>query len=264
MKKLIPLVAGLVMTLSSLNAHAAIVTRDIDYTDGDVALRGYYTYDDAIKTPRPGVIVVHEWWGLNDYAKRRAKELAEMGYAAFAVNMYGTGVTADTPATATETSAPFYKDRALMSGRAKAGLDVLAAQPEVDKTKLAAIGFCFGGTTVLELARSGADIKGVVSFHGGLATPAPAKEGSIKGAVLALNGGADPMVAQAEKDAFAKEMQAAKVNFKSIDYAGATHAFTNPDATAIGEKFKIPVAYNPEAEKQSMGEMKKFLHTIFK
>lgn len=243
-------------------AFAKIVTKEIPYKDGDTALTGYIAYDDAKTGKLPGVLVVHEWWGHNEYARKRAEQLAGLGYVAFALDMYGTGVTGPKPDSAAALSKPFYDDRKLMQSRANAGLAVLAAQENVDASRIAVAGYCFGGTVALELARGGADVKGVVSFHGGLGTPVRAEKGGIKGEILALNGADDPMVPEAERKAFAEEMTAAGVPFKSIDYPGATHAFTNPAADVVARLYNIPVAYNKDADAKSWVEMEAFLKRV--
>jgi dienelactone hydrolase len=254
---------ALAALLLATPAQAALVTKDITYQDGDTKLVGHYAYDDANKGPMPGVVVVHEWWGNNDYSKHRAEQLAGLGYAAFAIDMYGDGKTVDNPTDATKISKPFYDDRSLMLRRAEAGLKTLEAQPEVDKSRLGVIGYCFGGAVALQVARSGEDVKGVVSFHGNLSTSEPAEAGRVKAQVLALNGGDDKFVSKEERDNFTKEMTKAGVTFRTVDYPGAVHAFTNPAATDIGKKFNIPVAYNESADKQSWDEMKKFFATLF-
>jgi len=260
------LAAAVFLACFALPARAAIVTKDISYVEGGAQLKGTFVYDDAVKSPVPGVIVVPEWWGLNDYARHRAAQLAGLGYAALAVDMYGANVLAQTPQEATALTKPFYDNRDMMRRRAEAAITALKSQPQVDASRLAAIGYCFGGTVVLELARGSEPLKGVVSFHGGLSTPTPAKPGAMYNAprVLALNGGADPTVPQKDKDAFVAEMKAAGANFRSIDYPGAMHAFTNPDATAIGQKFNMPVAYDADADKASFEEMRKFLGEVLK
>lgn len=254
----------LMLLVPALPARAEIVTRDIVYRDGEVELTGHFAYDDAAAAPMPGVIVVHEWWGNNDYARRRARDLAALGYAAFAIDMYGTNKIATTPDAAMKLSKPFRDDRALMVRRAEAGLKTLLEQPQVDKDRIGAIGYCFGGTVVLEMARRGLDLKGVTSFHGGLATPEAAEPGRVKAQVLALNGGNDASVSEEEKQNFIREMTAAGVTFKSIDYPGATHAFSNPQATEVGKKFDMPIEYNESADRQSWEEMKKFFTPLFR
>lgn len=252
------------MSLSSPSAQAALVTKEIRYQDGATALTGYLAYDDSIKTPAPGVLIVHEWWGHNDYVRRRAEQLTALGYVAFALDMYGSGVKGDTPDEASKLSEPFYSDRDLMRRRAMAGLDVLKTQKNVDTDNLGVIGYCFGGTVALELARAGTELKGVVSFHGGLDTPKPAVPAMVKAQILALNGGDDPFVPQEEKDKFIKEMESAGVTFRSIDYPGVKHAFTNPAATETGKKYSIPVEYNEAADKASWQEMKEFFALLLK
>lgn len=254
----------ILMLLAASPAQAAIVTKEIPYQDGSVSLTGYLAYDDAAPSPAPGVLVIHEWWGHNNYARMRAEMLAKLGYVAFALDMYGTGVKAEAPDAAQKLSKPFYDDRNLMRSRARAGLNVLTSQEKVDKTNIGVIGYCFGGTAALELARAGTDVKSVVSFHGGLATTMPAQAGDVKARLLVLNGGADPLVSDKEKQDFINEMTAAKADFRSIDYPGATHAFTNPDATEIGKKFNIPVAYNKDADERSWDEMQRNLADVFK
>lgn len=264
MKPAIRFLAFLLLFLSgAAAAEARVVTKEINYSDGDAALLGYYAYDDAARVPMPGVIVVHEWWGHNDYARRRAEQLAELGYAAFAIDMYGKNVQAANPDEAGRLSKPFYEDRSLMQRRAIAGLKALKEQPEVDAARLGAIGYCFGGTVALELARAGEPLKGVASFHGGLAARERAEPGRVKAQVLVLNGGADKMVSQEERDNFVAEMKAAGVSFKAVEYPNATHAFTNPKATEIGRRFRMPVEYNESADRKSWEEMKNFFARLF-
>ncbi len=241
-------------------AQAAVQTKAIEYKDGDVVLEGYLAWDDAVQGKRPGVLVVHEWWGLNEYPKMRARQLAEMGYVAFALDMYGKGVVAKTPADAMKLTAPFKTDRDLMRRRAAAGLEVLQKQDMVDVKRIAAIGYCFGGTTVLELARSGADIAGVVSFHGGLDTPKPAEARAVKAKVLVLTGAADRSVPAEQVKAFEDEMTAAGVDWYLTSYSGAVHGFTNPDN---GSDTTKGAAYDARADRRSWQAMKDFFAEIF-
>ena len=241
-------------------AFAELKTEIIDYKYGDAALEGYLAYDDAFAGKRPGVLVAHEWWGHNAYARKRAEQLASLGYVAFALDMYGKGVEAKDATEAAEKASVFKKDRLLMRARAMAGLDVLRRLPKVDADNLAAIGYCFGGTTVLELARGGGDLKGVVSFHGGLDTPDPADPKKFRAKVLALAGADDPFVPKEQVAAFEDEMKKAKVDYKVISYPGAVHAFTNP---AAGDDPKKGAAYNKEADEKSWEEMKTFFGRIF-
>ena len=246
------LIACVLFFLSAVSAHAEIVTEAVTYEHEGVQLKGYLAYDNATDKRLPGVLVVHEWWGHNEYAQKRARMLAELGYVAFALDMYGEGVLADTPAEASALATPFYQDRGLMRGRALAGLDVLANHPRVNDEKLGAIGYCFGGTVCLELARSGAPIDATVSFHGGLSTTDPADANNITGSVLVCNGAADAFVPEQERTAFREEMENAGVDYQFIEYGGAVHTFTNPDADAIGMD---NVAYDAKAGKRSWRAM---------
>jgi dienelactone hydrolase len=258
MKQAACLLAGLLWTLS---AGAELHTQHIEYKDGDTVLKGYLAYDAASKTKRPGIVVVHEWWGLNDYAKHRADMLAQLGYVAFAVDMYGDGRVATTPEEAGKLAGAVKGDRQLMCARVTAGLDVLRKHPLCDAKRIAAIGYCFGGTTVLELARSGADMAGVVSFHGGLDTPNPAEPGKIKCKVLVCAGADDPYVPAAQVAAFEDEMRIAGADWQLISYSGAVHSFTNPNS---GNDPSKGVAYNERADKRSWEAMKQFFAEIFK
>lgn len=241
-------------------SSAAIQERTIEYKQGDQILEGYFAYDDAAASKRPGVLVVHEWKGLNEYAKKRARQLAELGYAAFAADIYGKGIRPADNKQAGEQASIYKKDRVLMRERAKAGLETLKKQPETDASKTAAIGYCFGGMTVLELARSGAEVGGVVSFHGGLDTPDAAAAKNIKGKVLVLHGAEDPHVPAADVQAFEGEMRAAKVDWQLVAYGGAVHAFTNPEA---GQDPSTGVAYQENADRRSWEAMQTFLKEIF-
>jgi dienelactone hydrolase len=242
-------------------ARAAIHTEKIQYKHDGKTLEGYLAYDDAAKGKRPGVLVVHEWTGHNPYVRKRAEQLAKLGYVAFALDMYGKGVLAKSRDEAAKLSAPFKADRKMMRERATAGLDVLRKQPQVDTGRLSAIGYCFGGTTVLELARSGADLAGVVSFHGDLSSPTPEDAKNIKAKVLVLHGADDPFVPSKVVAAFEKEMRDAGVDWELVMYGGAVHSFTNPDA---GNNNKSGAAYNAKADHRSWEAMKTFFNEIFK
>lgn len=245
------------------SAQAGVVTEEVSYQGDGITMKGYVAYDDSIKGKRPGVLVVHEWWGHNDYARKRARMLAKMGYTALAVDMYGDGKTADHPKQAGAFSGAVKANMAGATQRFDAARKTLVAHKTVDGARLAAIGYCFGGGIVLEMARRGQDLKGVASFHGSLGTQAPAKVDQVKAKVLVMNGAADPFVKPESIDAFHQEMKAAGVDYKFINYPGAVHAFTNPAATANGEKFGIPLKYDPKADKQSWRELGKFLKSIF-
>lgn len=254
------MIAGLLAT--SL-AHAAVVTENVDYTSQGVTLKGYLAYDDAVQGARPGVLVVHEWWGHNDYARKRARMLAELGYTALAVDMYGDGKLADHPDTAGAFAKEATKDPALAKARFAAAQELLRHHKTVAGDKIAAIGYCFGGGVVLGMARAGVDLRGVVSFHGSLGTQSPAQAGQVKTPILVLNGADDPFVPADQIDAFKKEMDAAKANYRFISYPGAKHSFTSEEATAVGKKFNMPLEYNADADNASWQEMQAFFKTIF-
>lgn len=245
----------------AVSAEAKIHTETIEYKDGDAVLEGYLAYDESTKGTRPGVLVVHEWWGLNPYVKKRAEQLAALGYIAFAADVYGKGVRATTPEEAGKLAGMYRSDRQLLRSRVKAGLETLKRQSMTDAKKTAAIGYCFGGTTVLELARSGADVTGVVSFHGGLSTPTPQDAQHIKAKVLALHGADDPYVKEEEVLAFEDEMRKGGVDWQLNVYGGAVHGFTNPDN---GNDNSKGVAYNEKADRRSWEAMKVFFGQIFR
>lgn len=242
-------------------ATAEVRTKVVEYKHGDAVLEGYLAWDDAIKGKRPGVLVVHEWTGLGSYARMRAEKLAGLGYVAFAIDMYGKGVRPKTPQEAGAQAGIYKSDRQLMRARALAGLNVLLGNEMCDTKRVAAIGYCFGGTTVLEIARSGADIAGVASFHGALDTPNPGDAKNIKCKVLALHGGDDPYVPRKDVEAFEDEMRAGGVDWQLSVYAGAVHAFTNPEA---GDDNSKGAAYNAKADRRSWDAMKLFFAEIFK
>jgi dienelactone hydrolase len=251
----------LVALLIASGAQAEIRSERIEYRHGDTLLEGFLYYDDASEGKRPGVLVVHEWWGLNDFAKRRAEQLARLGYVAFALDMYGKGKVTMDPKVAGEWAGIFRNDRLLGRARAAAGLEVLKSRPQVDPARIAAIGYCFGGSMVLEIARGGADLRGVVSFHGGLATPNPADARKIKGKVLVLHGADDPFESSAEIAAFQEEMRQAKVDWQMVYYGGAVHSFTNPESGKAGI---MGVGYNEAADRRSWQAMRDFFEEIFK
>jgi dienelactone hydrolase len=247
--------------LGYASAHAELRTEFVEYKDGDIPLEGYLAYDDAIKGKRPGVIVVHEWWGLNRYIEKRTEELAKLGYIAFAIDMYGKGKNTSDPKKAGELSGVFTKDRKKMRERANAGLEILRKNDLAEPKRIAAIGYCFGGTTVLELARGGANLAGVVSFHGGLDTPNPGDAKDIKGSVLVLHGADDPFQPREKVEAYQDEMEKAGVDWQMNIYGGAQHSFTNPEAGSFGIK---GVVYNEKADKRSWEAMTIFLRELFK
>jgi dienelactone hydrolase len=254
------LAAITLMPLLAASTHAAIKTDTIEYKEGDTVLEGFLAYDDANMKARPGVLVIHDWTGVQDYAMDRAKQLAALGYVAFCADIYGKGVRPTDPKECAEQAGKYKADRPLLRRRVQAGLAILEMQKLVIPGKIAAIGYCFGGTTALELARSGADLRGVVSFHGGLNTPTPDDAKNIKGRVLVCHGADDPFVKPDEVAAFKDEMAKAKVDMKFIAYPGAVHSFTRPDAGSDNSK---GAAYNEAADKQSWKEMKAFFREVF-
>jgi dienelactone hydrolase len=253
----------LALLFFSLPLQAKVIGEEVSYEHNGVTFKGYIAYDNSVMGKRPGVLVVHEWWGHNAYARKRADMLAELGYTALALDMYGEGKQAHHPKDAGAFSAAVKANMAEAEGRFMAAYEVLANHKTVNKKKIAAIGYCFGGQMVLEMARRGVDLKGVVSFHGSLVTNSPAQKGKVKAKVLVLNGAADPFVKPEQIQAFEAEMKAAAVDYRIHHYPGAKHAFTNPQATEYGQKFGIPLAYNAAADEQSWAEMKKFLKSIF-
>lgn len=249
------------LLLLAADARAAVRTQAVEYKDGGTVLEGFLAYDDAISGRRPGVVVVPEWMGLNDYAKRRAEQLAGLGYVAFAIDMYGKGVRPKDDKEAAALAGKYRGDRKLMRERAAAGLEVLRSDPMTDPRRIAAVGYCFGGTVVLELARSGAPLAGVVSFHGGLDTPNPEDARRIKGKVLALHGADDPFAPAAQRAAFEDEMRKGGVDWQVVVYGGAVHGFTNPDNGTDKSK---GLAYDATADRRSWQAMKDFFAEIFK
>jgi dienelactone hydrolase len=237
-----------------------MTTQDIDYQDGAVKLSGFLAYDESITEKRPGIIVVHEAWGLGEHAKERARMLADLGYVAFAVDMFGERKQMTSLPEAMEVIGALRQDAEILRTRAKAGLATLAALPQVDESRLGGIGFCFGGSTVLELARGGTDLAGVVSFHGGLPTTAPAAPGVVKASVLVCTGADDPMIPPEQVVAFEEEMRQAGADWQVISYGKTVHSFTNPEADKAG----IPgIAYNASTDRRSWAAMKSFFEEVF-
>ncbi len=233
----------------------------IEYKDGEANLEGYLAYDESISGIRPGVIIVHAWKGLDDYVKKRATDLAELGYIAFAADIYGKGIRPGTPQEAMEQAAKYRKDRPLMRSRVNTALRQIRSFERVDKTRIAAMGYCFGGGVALELARSGADLSGVVSFHGNLDTPNPGDAKNIKAKILVLHGSLDPHVNWEQVGAFRHEMEKAEVNWQMNIYSGAVHAFTMPSA---GNDPSKGSAYNEQADRRSWIDMRMFFDEIFR
>jgi len=254
----------LILVLLCGNAQAKLVGKKIDYQVDAVNLRGYLVYDSRFKGKRPGVLVVHEWWGHNNYAQNRARMLAKLGYVAFALDMYGKGRLARQPEQAHRFMAELQDDPALTTRRFLAAYELLNQHPRTQAGNIAAIGYGFGGSVVLEMMRQGLDLRAVVSFHGSLVTQHPARETPpIKTRVLVLNGGADPYTSAVQAQAFKAEMAQAGVDYRLVNYPGAMHAFSDPAATKQGRKFRLPLAYHKEADRASWAEMRLFLKKVF-
>lgn len=256
----IPAAALLAVLLPAAGAAAAVQTRTITWQHDGVTLEGYLAWDDAVAGPRPGVLVVHQWMGLTENEMMRARMLAELGYVALACDIYGQGVRpADTAAAAKE-AGKYYGDRPLLRSRVASGLAELKRQDGVDPARTAAIGYCFGGGAVLELARSGADVAGVASFHGSLDTPLPAVRGGVKAKVLVCHGAVDPYVKPEAVTGFLAEMEAAGVDYQFIAYSGAVHAFTQKGA---GNDPARGAAYDEKADRRSWAALEGFLAEVF-
>jgi dienelactone hydrolase len=250
------------MMTTDSSAVMNIKEEPVTYKDGTVTLKGYVAYDDNMKAKRPAILVVPEWWGLGDYTRGRAKQLAELGYIAMAVDTYGDGKQADNPKDAQALATPFYQNPVLAKTRIDAALATIKGYAQTDSSKIAAIGYCYGGFVVLNAAKQGADLKGVVSFHGNLSGVAPDKS-LLKAQVLVCHGEADKFVSQQEVDAFKKSMDSVGATYEFKSYANATHAFTNPEATDKGKKFNMPIVYNAAADTSSWNDMKDFFKKIF-
>ena len=234
----------------------------ISYKLDSSTRNNFVVYDENIEGKRPVVLVIHEWWGLNDYAKMRARELAKLGYIAMAVDMYGDCKLGDDPRAAQNLAGPFYVNPASAKPIFDAALNKLKEFSQADASKVAAIGYCFGGAQVLNLANMGEDLKGVVSFHGNL-NVVPANKDLLKAQVLVCHGAADEFVPQTEVDLFKKQMDSIGAKYTLKVYENATHAFTNPNATAMGDKFQMPIKYNATADTASWKDMKAFFQQIF-
>jgi len=244
--------------------QSSITGKEVTYSANGINLKGYFVYDENKKEPMPGVIVVHEWWGHNDYARRRAEMLAGLGYAALAIDMYGDGKTADHPDDAGKFAMETMQNFEEAKAKFNAGLNFLKSQEQTDSTKIAAIGYCFGGGVVLNMALSGAGLDAVVSFHGSIPSGPIQNPEQVKAELLVLNGEADPFVTQEQLDNFKAELDKADLAYTIINYPQAKHSFTNPAADSLGKKFNMPLAYNKNADEKSWQEMKEFLQQVFK
>ncbi|MEZ4747114.1 MAG: dienelactone hydrolase family protein [Calditrichia bacterium] len=244
-------------------AETGLQGKPVDYTVDGMTMKGYLAYDADKTGKRPGILVVHEWWGATEYVRERADMLAKLGYTALAVDMYGEGKIADHPDDAMKFATEVMQNIPAGEQRFREAMKLLKSQATVDTSKIGAIGYCFGGGVVLHMARAGMPLDAVVSFHGSIATQNPAKEGDVKAAILVCNGADDPFVTAEQIDAFKAEMEAAGADFKFVNYPGALHSFTNPDADANGQKFEMPLAYNKAADEQSWQDMQDLFNRVF-
>jgi dienelactone hydrolase len=246
------------------SSDPSVKTKEVTYSSDGTNLKGFLAYDQNKTGKRPGIIVVHEWWGLNNYAKERAEMLAKLGYVALAVDMYGNGKTTEDAAAAGKFSSEVMQHMDTAAARFYAGLKELKNQPQTDTNKIAAIGYCFGGGIVLRMALQGANLDGVASFHGDLPTEPVKNPKEVKANILVLNGAADPFNPKEKVEKFKNVMDSAGIKYKFINYPGAKHSFTNPAADSLGKKLNLPLAYNKKADKESWQAMKDFFKRIFK
>ncbi len=241
------------------SALAAVVGKDVTYKAGDTVMKGFLAYDDAAKGKRAGVLVVPEWWGANDYARKRARMLANEGYVALVVDMYGSGQVADNPKDAGALAGSVNKNPPLALSRFQAAEKFLSGQPNVKKGEIAALGYCFGGGIVLNMARAGVPLKSVVSYHGVLATDVSVKPGDIKAKIRVFHGEADPIVPPVQVEAFKTEMDNAQADYMLVAYPGVKHTFTNREADSYAAQFNLPLKYDNDADKDSWARTLEFL-----
>jgi dienelactone hydrolase len=251
--------AALCALVMTANAHAAIKKEPVSYQAGETTMKGFVVYDDAVQGKRPGIVMVPEWWGITKHIDNEAQKFAQQGYTAFIADMYGDAKTADNPKDAGALASSVMKDPKVMEARFNAARTQLAGHPTVDPSRIGAVGYCFGGAVVLNMARAGADLAAVVGFHAslGLNTPAPAP-GGVKAKILVLNGADDPFVKREEYEVFKKDLDAAQADYRIIEYPGAVHAFTNPEATELGQKFNLPLRYDAQVDREAKAEASKF------
>lgn len=242
----------------------SIVTEELTYSANGVDLKGYIAYDKNIEGERPGILVVHEWWGHNDYSRKRAEMLAELGYTALAIDMYGEGKNTDHPDDANKFMMQVFENMDQGEARFNAALDLIKSHPTTNPEKTAAIGYCFGGAISLHMARIGTDLDGVVTFHGGLDSFHDPEPGSVKADILVFHGGDDKLVPQEKLDAFKEQMDAANADYNVVVFQGVPHSFTNPAADEYAEKYELPLGYDKEADEKSWNQMKAFLADIFR
>ncbi len=250
-------------SMDTIQSRSSIKTAEVLYTSNGKQSNGYIAYDENKKGKLPIIVIIPEWWGVVDYVKSRARQLAGLGYFAIVADLFGGGKTAENPQEAMALTNPYYTNPELTKPAVEAAIAKAATFSQADVTRVAAIGYCFGGFVVLNAAKLGAPLKGVVSFHGGLGGVQP-KKGVFQGDILVCQGGADPFVPETEQNAFKKSMDSAGAHYTFVSYPGALHAFTNPNATALGEKFKLPLAYNAAADTASWKDMESFFQTALK
>lgn len=250
--------------LGSVTHAVAVKGEELTYKANGVVLKGYLAYDDAVAGKRPGVLVVHDWWGPGEFVRDRARELPKLGYTAFAADMYGEAKEATNPDEAGKLSGEVGKNPPMMKARFDAAKDVLGKHPSVDPKHIVAIGYSFGGRVVLEMARQGSDLAGVVVFYGSLKTERPAQKGMVKARVLVLNAMDDAWVPAEQVKQFKAEMDAAGVDYKVIDYPKTKHGFSRPDADSRARKFNLPLAYDADADRKSWAEMGAFFNMLFR
>jgi len=257
--------AVIVLFFFSVNlVIAGIVGKEVTYTSDTLTMHGYLAYNDSLTAKRPGILVVHEWWGLNGYAKQRAEKLAGLGYVAFALDMYGNGKQAAHPDDAGKFAGEVSQNLPLMTSRFLAAMNFLKNDEHVDTSRMGAIGYCFGGGVVLQMARNGVNLKAVASFHAPLATKQPAEKGRVKARILACNGADDKFIPAEDIRKFKAEMKSAGVDYKFVNYPGAIHSFTNPASTEMGKRFNMAIAYNASADKKSWKEMQEWFKKSFR
>ncbi len=266
--KLIPFIIAISLFISSCNtqpkqAEIKIKSENISYVADSTTLNGYVAFDENKEGIRPAVLVVPEWWGLNDYAKMRATELAKLGYIAMAVDVYGNGKTADNPDSAGSFATPFYQNPSKAKERIEAAINKIKTFAQTDSANIATVGYCFGGGMLLNITRLGTPFKGIVSFHGSL-LGTPFNKELLTSKILVCHGGADPFVPATEVATFKQKMDSIGATYTFKEYAGATHAFSNPNATVMGEKFKMPISYNATADSAAWSDMKIFFTDLFK
>lgn len=243
--------------------NTPLVEKEVEYTDGETSMKGFLVYDGNIEGKRPGILVVHEWWGHNDYARKRARMLAELGYIACAVDMYGDGKQADHPDDASKYVMEIFNNIEKTQAKFMAAYNLLKQHEITDPFNIAAIGYCFGGGVVLHMARIGTDLKAAVSFHGGIQPITPAAKDKVKAYLLVCNGADDPFIKQEQIDGFKAEMDLAEVDYEFINFPGTKHSFTNPGADSLGKKFNLPLEYNEKADKESWEKMKTVFQKLF-